>query len=168
MTLFKFISRRIIVFILLFCLPVIFLVLDFKIDEKNKYINSLAFILATLIVVMTTYVILRLVIKKFPSFLEKGIWENPFNTLIIGTLILFLLVMIILLGINNFDLNTIVTKLLTFAVAYPIIFILTVMLDAFYKQILKVNRKDRLLVSSVSIILILTIMILFAELSNMQ
>ncbi|GAA0425422.1 MAG: hypothetical protein ACQEWU_10480 [Bacillota bacterium] len=163
----KEIRNRLIILIVLAFLPILFLTIDYKLDVENNYINSLFFVIATLIVTMTIYVILSLIIKKYPSLFEKGIWNNPFHTLMIGTLILFVFILVAVLSVNNLDFSPTMNKGLTFIMAYPVVFVLILMIDSFYKGVFNIVRERRLFISSISVVFILAIMILFGSLSNM-
>lgn len=126
------------------------------------------FIVATFIVTMTIYVILSMIIEKYPSFMEKGVWKNPFNTLIIGTFILFVFVTSVFLGSNYINLNSVMSKAITFAMGYPVVFVLIIMIDSFYKGVFHIDRKKRLFFSSITIVIGLEVMVLIGMLGDVN
>ena len=156
----KHLRNNIVLLIVLILSAILFIFLDDKFTVHNQGINSVFFIMATLIVTMTIYILLKVIIQKHPSFLEKGIWENPLNMLFIGAFALFVFVLIILFASNNLEPTPIMNKAMTLMMAYPVSFVLILMIDAFYKRILNVDREKRLFISSMSIVLGLAVMIL--------
>lgn len=145
---------------------ILFIFLDAKIDVDSQSINGIFFIIASLIVIITIYITLKIIIQKYPRFLEMGIWENPLNHLIIGTFVLFIFVLVFILSSNNLQLTPIMNKAMTLIMAYPVSFVLILMVDAFYKRVFNVDRGKRLFISSISIVLGLAIMILLGLLST--
>lgn len=162
----KELKNNLTLLIVLIISAILLISLDAKIVVDNQSFDSIFFIIACLIVMMTVYVLLKVIVQKHPSFLEKGIWENPLNTLFIGTLVLFIFVLVILSVSNNLQPGPIMNKIMTLVVAYPISFVLILMVDAFYRRIFNVARERRLFISSISIVLVLATMILFSLLST--
>ncbi len=156
-----------IILIVLIISAILFISFDAQIATDNQNLNHIFFIIACLIVMMTVYVILKIIIQKYPSFLERGIWKNPLNTLLIGTLVLFILLLVFMSGFNYLQPPPFMNKTITLIAAYPVSFVLILMVDTFYSRIFSVDRERRLFISSISIILGLATMILFGLFSTM-
>ncbi|MGM8365895.1 hypothetical protein ACLIBG_10520 [Virgibacillus sp. W0181] len=162
----KHLRNNIVLLIVLILSAILFILLDDKFTVHNRGINSIFFIIATFIVTMTIYILLKTIIQKHPRFLEEGIWKNPLNTLFIGTFSLFVFVLIFVLASNNLEPTPIMNKIMTFIMAYPVSFVLVLMVDAFYKRIFNVDREKRLFISAMSIVLGLAVMILIGLLGT--
>lgn len=161
------IRNHVILLILLTAAAVLFVGLDEQVNVDNPSFQSMFFIIATFIVIMTIYIILRMIIYKYPDFLQKGIWENPIHTLFIGTFALVVVLIAFMLIANNLEWNPMVNKAMTFLMAYPVAFILIVMVDAFLSRIYQADRDKRLFISSMSIVLGLAVMIIFSLLQTL-
>ncbi|MBU5266889.1 hypothetical protein [Virgibacillus proomii] len=160
-------QKKLVWLIILICLQITFIFLSNKIEINNQIYNNLLFITATLIISMTIYIILTIIISKFPSFLEDGIWKKPFFTLLIGTFALLILSVLILFIFNNLNTNPTMTRSLTFIMGYPITFVLILMIESFFRKLLNTHNREKVLFySSISIVLSLTLIILVGKLNN--
>lgn len=162
----KQLKNNLILLLALIIFAILFIYLDAKIVLDKQSFNSVFFIIACLIVMMSVYVILKIIIQKYPHFLEKGIWENPLNTLFIGTFVLFIFILVFILTSNNLQASPIINKTMTLIAAYPVSFVFILMVDAFYKRIFNVDRERRLLISTMSIVSGLALMILIGLLAT--
>lgn len=158
--------NHIVLLIILTLCAILFIALSDIININNNGLHSMFLVIASFIIVMTIFIILKMIIQKYPLFLENGIWSNPFNTLFIGTFALFTLGIVFMFIHNSIELRPLFTRALTFMMAYPILFVLILMIDAFYKRIFAGNRVKRLFISSMTIVLGLAMMILLSLLST--
>lgn len=150
--------------IILFILPVAFVMLSDKIVTENKFLNSAYLMIAAIIIVGTVYFIMETIFNNKPEFLSRGIWKNPFNLIVLGTFLLIALAMGFLLLFNTYDLSTnpSLNRSITFLLVYPTVFVLEIIAIGFYKLLLPQNSgKNLALKSSYTILLILLALVLF-------
>ncbi len=160
----KTIKTKLFLLIFLLVIPVIFFMIESKINPVTTYFNSIIFILATFVVTITIYLVLSIVIGKYPSFLETGIWKNPLFILIFGSFMLLIFIILMILVSNNIDFNPMTNKMVTFICSYPVVFVLILMVDAFLKGMLNIEREKRLFMSSMATVFGVAIFILLGML----
>lgn len=157
-------KKNILYLMILLLSMIFFIVLDVTsiIYVEKEFIKNLLFIIATVIVTMTVYVVLRIIIIMYPMFLNKGILASSFKTILFGLFILMLILLTLVFCSNNLDFDSMVSRIITFIIAYPVSFILVLMIDGFYKSLFNIEKEKRLFISTISINIILVAMILFS------
>lgn len=144
----------------LFLFPVFFAFFSEWVVIDNDMIKKLVYLFVGFVVITTIYIILSSIFKKNPHFLSRGIWGNKFFTFLVGAILLSLLIGVYILLFNSISVNSFLNRFLTLFLAYPVLFVLILMIHSFISNVFVDAKNNILLISSYSILVVQAIFML--------
>jgi|GEM_PF-5351694 len=152
-------NRLLIATVALFISAAFGIVSEWIVFEKNLE-KTFGFLLAVLIVLSIVYWLMASLSRSYPGFLEKGRWGyTPFLFFLSMGAIVFLTICYI--GLFEFlQLSPFLQRMTTVLLAYLVVFALVISVYSFVRNLLNLEKRQLILVSTFSVFLILELITL--------